>query len=429
MKEVDVLILFEHKSREFESACLLKYELEKCGLSVTIESTFPNREMLPIIYKVKYLFTPWYYTGTKYIANFLKNSPDAIIINMHHEQYTIENSDILIPRGDARFVYHLAWGTAFKEQLLSVKCTEDLIINCGNIRLDIFKGKLQNLFPSKNELSIEFGMDGSKKWCLFIADSSHLLESYQLEDDSLGKYKDVFIASKNSREVYLKYIDNLLKINKDIIFIYRPHPCMANKDLNSEDLVEMMKKYPDNFFAIYKYPLNCWLINSDICFSFISSSLIESYFAKTEYYLFRSEEISKEVDYTFFHDFRYLVNDYNSFIKSLNSNTYNFKYIADKLGYWYNMSEEYTFRKIVNSILKIKNHKNIIKYNKINWYHNMLEAYIKEFIIQLGKISFVKKTLIRLNDNRINRILGDTDDIINRNEVDSFIQKLKEIEL
>lgn len=429
MKEVDVLILFEHRAREFESACLLKYEFEKRGYTAVIEGAFPNREMLPLKYKVKYLVTPWYYTGTKYVANFLKNSPDAIIINMHHEQYTIENSDILIPKGEARYVYHVAWGDAFKAQLIKAGCPEESIFNVGNIRLDIFKGKMLNLFPSRDEISMEFHIDMNKKWCLFIAAGAHLLEPYQLEDKGLGIYKDVFIATINSRQTYLKCVEEYLRNNKDIIFIYRPHPSMANKDLKRDEIVRLCTLYPNNFYAIYKYPLNAWLVNCEICFSFNSTSLIECYFAKTQYFLFRSEELKKELDYTFFHDFKYYVSNYTELKKTLKETTYDFSYLAKILGYWYDISKEYTFRKIVDSVLNIKDHPQKIKYKNKDWRYNVCEAYIKEIIIRIGKVPLFKKVLLLFNDNRMNRILGDTDDIVSPKEIEEYMGKLTEIQL
>lgn len=428
MKEVDVLILFEHRAREFESACLLKYEFEKRGYTAIIEGAFPNREMLPLRYKVKYLVTPWYYTGTKYVANFLKNSPNAIIINMHHEQYTIENSDILIPKGEARYVYHVAWGDAFKDQLLEAGCPNDTIINAGNIRLDIFKGDMLKLFPSKEDISNEFHLDIQKKWCLFIAGSTHLLESYQLEDEDFGNgYREVFLATNKSRLSYLQCVEEYLKSNKDTIFIYRPHPCMANKDLKSEDVVRLCNLYPENFFAIYKYPLNSWLVNCDICFSFMSSSLIECYFAKTQYFLFRSEELKKNLDYTFFHNFKFSVSNYTEFERTLKQSSYDFSYIAQTLGYWYDMSEDYTFRKIVDYVLNVKDHHNTIEYKTTDWHHNVYEAYAKEFLVKIGKVPLFRKMLLSVNDNRLHRILGDTDDIVSQNEIEDYMKKLNEI--
>ena len=40
----DVLILVEHKVRELESACLLKYAFERRGYSVEVVSLFPCKE-------------------------------------------------------------------------------------------------------------------------------------------------------------------------------------------------------------------------------------------------------------------------------------------------------------------------------------------------------------------------------------------------
>ena len=50
LKKVDVLIIIEHKVRELESACLLKYEFEKKGYSVVIDGIYPNKESLPFKY-------------------------------------------------------------------------------------------------------------------------------------------------------------------------------------------------------------------------------------------------------------------------------------------------------------------------------------------------------------------------------------------
>lgn len=426
MKKVDCLILFEHKSRELQSVCLLKYELERRGLSVAVEGAFPNREMLPLKYKVKYLFTPWYYTGTKYIANFLKHSPNAIIINLHQEQYEAEGDNTLVPKGEARYVYHLTWGEAFKEDLIKVGCELKTIINVGSLRLDFLKDKLKTLLPSKKKLSEEFGIDENKRWCLFIADNSHLMEEYQM-DEVTEHGKIILRVSKASRECFLKNVEQYLRNNKDIVFIYRPHPCMSNKDLKSKDIAAIHEKYPNNFFCIYNYPLNAWLINCEVCYSFASSSLIETYFAKSQYYLFRKENLAKEFDYAFFHNYKYIVQNYDQFIDSLEGSSYDFNYIADKLKYWYDISEEYSFRRLVDYVLSIDNNVNRIKYKKKDWCRNFLEAYEKEILITVARIPLIKRLLLTLHDNRLNRILGDNEDIVGQEEINCLVQRIQEI--
>ena len=133
------------------------------------------------------------------------------------------------------------------------------------------------------------------------------------------------------------------------------------------------------------------------------------------------------MDYTFFHDFKFSVSNYEEFEKTLKQSSYDFSYIAQTLGYWYDMSEDYTFRKIVDYVLNIKDHHNTIEYKKKDWHHNAYEAYAKEFLVNVGKVPLLRKMLLSVNDNRLHRILGDTDDIVSQNEIEDYMKKLNEI--
>ena len=429
MKNVDVLILIEHVARELESACLLKYEFERHGYSVVIEGAFPNREMLPLKYRVKILVTPWYYTGTKIVSCFLKYSPDAIIVNLHHEQYSVAKNTSLIPHGDALKVFHTAWGQAYTDQLLEAGCEEEKIIKSGNVRLDFFRKPLSHVYCSKDELSKEFNLDLKKKWILFIADSSHLLESYQLgTNDSGYNHNENRAKAIENRKQFLAYADNYLSKYKDVIFIYRPHPAYANKDLEQSDLKELCKKYPENFVVLFKYALNTWLAHSDMCMSFISSSLVECYLASTPYYLFRVKLLPKENDYKFFYDFEYTIGDYDSFTNAINHNSeYDFALIKHRIEDYYYLDGEPSYKKIVNKIMQIKGNKNDIYFPKSRWYSNVFEAYTKQIIILFSKIKIVNNLLARIGDNRLNRIIGRNEDVVTESAINEIVVKISNV--
>ena len=105
IKEIDVLILIEHKSRELESASLIKFFLEKKGFTVIIDSIKFHKESVVLKYKPKIAIVPWVYSNKELdlFRNFNRFGPDTIIVNMHHEQISNDGSDaFIVPKDDAK---------------------------------------------------------------------------------------------------------------------------------------------------------------------------------------------------------------------------------------------------------------------------------------------------------------------------------------
>ena len=422
MIKVDVLIVVEHVSRELESACLLKLEFMKRGYKTVIVGIYPNKEQLALQYSADIIIVPWIYTGTKYVYSFLKYSPNVLLVNLHQEQYGVAEDKSLIPYGEAQKVCHISWGKVFTQQLIDAGCDKDCILTVGSIRLDLFKHPFSLLFDKRKELAEEFGMDSDKKWVLIIGDSSHLVEDYLFKGLKEGEYdpRPMFKIGTECRTSMLNYIDQYLENNSDTVFIYRPHPSYANKDISRDDIKYLCTKYPKNFYALFKYALNTWVISSDICISYISTSIIECYFARTPYYLFRTSELDQRFDIPFLHNYQYKIKNYKSFDNYLRNKEFDFNEMAKTLKDYYSLDNSYSYVQTVDGILSFDRKKEKPVLSKKVWRQNLVRSVVKSIVSFIAKNRVIKKALVKNGDNRIYRIIADENDIVTPEKVEYY---------
>ena len=106
---IDVLILFEHKNRELENACLIATELERRGFSTRIECIYSLRRYFV---KARILIVPHLYNDDQ-VVMFCKNIwlSNTIVIDMQYEQVlrASQHNGIHNPSGQAINANHLAW--------------------------------------------------------------------------------------------------------------------------------------------------------------------------------------------------------------------------------------------------------------------------------------------------------------------------------
>ncbi|MCI9250970.1 MAG: hypothetical protein HFI23_12640 [Lachnospiraceae bacterium] len=424
----DVLILVEHKVRELESACLLKYAFERRGYSVEVVSLFPCKESIPLKYSAKIIFFPWAYTNRcmRFIKCFLKYSPNARLVNLHQEQYEAQDSNACIPKDEAKKMYHIAWGERFKKELLECGCDPRLVCTPGSIRLDFFKSTLKKRFWDKEGLSEKFGIAKDKSWVLYIAGAEHLLEEYQRKQISLRNknFAEKWDTGLQCRKDFLKYVVRYLEHNSDTIFIYRPHPSYANKDKEQLDLKQIKEKYPDNFYIISELAINNWLVNANVCMSYQSTSFVECYFAKAPYYLFRTKTLRKEIDFGLFENYEYRITSYDEFQKALKLDGYSDECLESILKEYYVLDDSYSYEKVVDYVLQNDSVMDLHLSEKV-WIYNMVRATVKMAIRALSKVRFVKKWLLKRNDNRIFRIIDNTEDAFSKRDVFELERSIK----
>ena len=430
MISVNILIIIEHTAREFESACLLKYQYEALGYTAEIVGIYPNKEMLPLCYKADIILIPWAYSDRdmRFFKCFLSNSPDAIFINLHHEQYSgQDDKNICLPEGEAKRIYHVSWGKKFTDSLVSCGCAKDSILEAGNIKLDIYKGNLRNLFLHKDFLSRQYNMDATKRWVLFIANGFHLMNSRKL--DSIAE-KDSGILEKASigircRKDFLNFVQKYLSVNKDVVFIYRPHPYYAMLDIQSADIKKLLHEHPHYFYAISDYAIGNWIANVDSCISFHSTSAVECCVSNVPYYLFRTNTLPENQDYSFFVGYPYVIKSYADFCSAISASQYNNNELKERLKDYYSINEEMTYENIVLKSLACNNLYRF-KPSVVDLIKNLIRAYIKTVIFNLSKINCFYRMFEKYGDDRILRIINNPDAFTN-SEVNKFIKRIKNI--
>lgn len=424
IEKVNVLILFEHTVRELEAVCLLKKEFEKRGYSVKIIGIYPNKERIPVKFSADYIFIPWAYRSTEYIQCFLKNSPNAVFINLHWEEYTtVRNRDFLLPKENAKLVCHVSWGEKFTDSLEKIGCKN--IFTVGSIRLDFYKHSLNKWFLSKQSLATKYGLDEEKRWVMFIADGAHLVESYisnipQSERDNLPQCKN--------RKFFLDSVEKYLEKNRETIFIYRPHPSFANKELNREDLLRIKDRYPNNFYIISKESIGNWIVNCDSNISFQSTSVIDCICANSPFYLLRNTDIDYSADYEFFHGYPYVIRTYEDFLAALNSTDYDNSKVRQLFKAYYVLKDEFSYVNLVSQVLSKKLPKLELPFNTRHWKKNAVKACFKDIVIKLSKRKTLYCLMRLFKDNRLQRIIGPSDDLVTDNQIQLIEEKLRRIE-
>ena len=430
IKYVNVLIIIEHIAREFDSACMLKYQYETLGYTAEIVGIYPNKEMIPLHYKADIILIPWAYSDKdmQYFKCFLRNSPDAIFINLHHEQYSgQDDKNICLPKGESRLMYHISWGKKFTDSLIACGCVKESILEVGNIKLDIYKKNMRSLFWSKDSLSKRHNIDATKRWVLFIANSFHLMADRKLE--SIAE-KDPDIYEKASigikcRKDFLSFVHKYLSTENDVVFIYRPHPYFAMLDIQSDDIKKLLLEHKHNFFAISDYAIGNWIVNADLCLSFHSTSAAECCVSGVPYYLFRTQTLPENQDYSFFVGYPYVIISYADFCSAVRTSRYSNDELMVRLKDYYSINDEMTYVKIALKSLACDN---LYKLNVsiTDLMKNTIRAYLKAAIFNLSKIKLFYKVFEKYGDDRWLRIINNSDTFTN-NAVNKFIKRLKNI--
>jgi hypothetical protein len=129
MKNIDVLILYEHKNREIESLLVIKNLLENYGLSVRICHLNGTQYYFALLFYIpKVIVVPYFYdeNDTPMTKNFESlNSYKVKVINLHQEQIGNKaNIDFMLPKGKAKDCFHFVWGEYFRDLLIRLGINE-----------------------------------------------------------------------------------------------------------------------------------------------------------------------------------------------------------------------------------------------------------------------------------------------------------------
>ena len=294
----EVLIIYEHKVREYFYCKLLQSELEARNIKVRICHhdyldtwkyklfSYPKIVIAPCALSTE-IFSG--FTVMNRYSDFLRGRA-PFYINLQAEQLFREDGKDYNFLDDSEYdasLYYICWGEYRKKQLLELGVKEDHIAVVGAIHLDFLRPELQELYFSKKEIAICYGIDPLKRWGLFISSYTY---AGMLEQDKRwckevmtsvnnsydeGLLEEKIRISNNSRTIMINWIERYLE-SCDDIYIYRIHP----HERISKEMRELTERFPKRFLIVKEETLQQWILVSDYINIWISTAIIDVYLAR-----------------------------------------------------------------------------------------------------------------------------------------------------
>lgn len=290
VKEVDFLMIYEHKVRELENLCLIKYELERRGNKVVIKHIEDEEalEAVKPIYHAKVVTTMACYQN----ASLEWHTKDFVafdkVIDMQWENIVYPKDEragvFKNYTGIGREVVRVSWGEANKRRLLKAAHMDERNIKVvGHVGMDFLRDELKGYYLSREELFPQYDLPMDKKALLFASPfyADNLSESYiagmckKHGDD----WRDYYAFMMKSEKMILEWMEKLCNSRDDIVVIYRPHPGHIGQHMS-----EVADRCP-NFRVISERSVKQWILTCDLIYTGNSSTIVEAFFAGKMCYL------------------------------------------------------------------------------------------------------------------------------------------------
>lgn len=293
----NVLVIYERKSRELETAVLLKLKLQEVGIKCDL-AQFYELSSFYLFSKKNYdlIIVPHLYDSKEVFRTLTRYGKKSRILNLQYEQVLSKKWEDLghhNPSGLAKFYPHVCWGKETEERLIAAGVPHDNVYTVGAMQLDLLQDS--DVDAIKKHLSVKFDLPRNKKWKLFLSSFTYadisdekLRQNEAIANTNLSYFKDIH---SRSRDNILNWFSKVLSEDKDSILIYRPHPDEAN--------FEKIKKLEfefDNFKVIEYSSAKDWIQSCDLIISWYSTTVVESHFLDKPYAILRPLELPDDFD-------------------------------------------------------------------------------------------------------------------------------------
>lgn len=275
---MNVIIFYEHLTREWKAAQRLKERFQLAGISVNIYSIIYERTIANFValkYKPDIIFVPWFVDGTheKILQPFIQLNPKVKVVNLHQEQISSPACEqCLYPKTEytKNGSFHFVWGEYFKQRLIENGVNQDKIFVTGNIRND----EIYAVSLKRKDLAQKFHLNSKKKWILFAENRGWLIQQnsegawkeLKSRGMSCESIKEAMEYTKNSLTAFILEMQHLDEgFDKTFELIYRPHPGTMFTEVVSK-CVHII-----NDESIYT-----WLNNVDLFLTCESTSIFEA---------------------------------------------------------------------------------------------------------------------------------------------------------
>lgn len=316
MKDIDFLIFYEVKNREFESVVLIRNELVKRGYNVKyvgFSEGLESEKLREFVDRVKVAIMPSLYHETECleIVYRIAGRVDKLI-NLRWEQVYSNETEIdkeyyAYSKGIAKEAYQCCWGERPKLLVESAGVKPEKICVTGPVQMDLLLPQFRKRYLSRKELFKKYDINPQEPVVLYISSFSNST----MTDEELANYVTQF--EKKERESYLEFASKekqtiklitewLSRLSKErnCTIIYRPHPTE-----NGSEEVEELKTLP-NIKVISDENVKQWILCCDQVYTWYSTSLAEAYVANVPCFILRPVELSFGDDIPIYRSFSYI---------------------------------------------------------------------------------------------------------------------------
>lgn len=285
MQEYDFLLMYEHKVRELDNLCLLKYELDKRGYRTKIlyVNDYELIKSHTVVYKTKVLVVGYCYTSSSikdYASYRIKFDK---VINLQWEQVITneqerDSSSFRNLSGLAKEVVHISWGKRNQKRLIEkAGVAPNHVKVTGNITMDLLRPEFKGFYLSREEICKHFGLPSGKKICLFIAGFKYVEASEEARRATIARFGEgrrryLEVAEKEQLTI-LEWFQRFLEEYEDCVIVYRPHPG------DGSPRAEKMAQNYENFRVISELSVKQWIVISDLVYAWNSTAILEAFFA------------------------------------------------------------------------------------------------------------------------------------------------------
>lgn len=273
-----IILFYQHISREMDSCISLKRELEQrinCVVRIfSIDFEYYKAIKSAKKHGIDLILLPWCHHAGNYglLVPFIKINRNLLAVNLHHEQIgTPVSMNVLLPKDEVvkNNIFNFCWGDFYKLKLKEQGIIDDMIYVTGNIRLD----NARKTCKTKENLHKEFQLHLNKKWILFAEcrDSVWTFGEKDIEEmTGLGCDRADVLQELHAEENGIRTLFSDIKKLPDSFFekyelIYRPHPGTICP-LKADKRIKVISQY-----SIYE-----WLVNIDYYLTSTSTSIFEA---------------------------------------------------------------------------------------------------------------------------------------------------------
>lgn len=322
MEKYDFILMYEHKVRELDNLCLLKYELDRRGYRTKIlyRSDWELLQTHGVAYETGVLVIGYCYTSSSikdYASYRIKFDK---VVNLQWEQVTTneqENNSGSFRNlsGLAKEIVHISWGDKNRRRLIEkAGVSSGNVKVTGNITMDLLRPEFKGFYLSRNEICDRYGLAADKKICLFISGFKYIEASEQEKAETIARFGEgrrrYLEVAEQEQLTILKWFEQFLKERDDYLIIYRPHPGDA-----SPRAEKMADRY-DNFVVISELSVKQWIMVCDLVSTWNSTAVFEAFFAGREPFFLCPYPIPEDQDHPLFTEMNKIV-DYDAFYSAM----------------------------------------------------------------------------------------------------------------